>query len=95
MNIDELLNRYASGDRDFGAINLPRANLNQINLQAADLSKASLNKANLGGVNLSRTNLTKADLSEARLRGAHNVQPGQLNKAILMGTEMPDGTIHN
>jgi uncharacterized protein YjbI with pentapeptide repeats len=58
------------------------------------LSEANLIKANLGGASLHVANLTNADLSEARLRGAQYVQPDQLNKAILTGTEMPDGTIH-
>lgn len=52
-------------------------------------------EANLGGVSLSGTNLTNTDLSEARLRGAQMVQLNQLDKAILTGAEMPDGTIHD
>ncbi|HEY9609067.1 pentapeptide repeat-containing protein [Allocoleopsis sp.] len=83
MNIDELLSKYAAGERDFGAINLRQANLTGIFLK----------EANLGGTCLHLANLTNTDLSEARLRGSQNIQPDQLNKAILTGTEMPDGKI--
>ncbi|HEY9728711.1 MAG TPA: pentapeptide repeat-containing protein [Chroococcales cyanobacterium] len=59
------------------------------------MSQVNPIEANLGGVSLSGTNLTNTDLSEARLRGAQMVQLNQLEKAILTGAEVPDGTIHD
>ena len=57
MNIDELLNRYADGERDFGAINLQSANLTGLELSGVNLKGANLSNANLTymeGVNLQR-----------------------------------------
>jgi uncharacterized protein YjbI with pentapeptide repeats len=42
MNIDELLNRYAAGERDFGAINLQSANLKGLELSGVNLKGANL-----------------------------------------------------
>lgn len=41
MNIDERLERYATGERNFNAIELHRANLGGIVLREADLSSAN------------------------------------------------------
>ncbi len=55
MNIDELLNRYAAGERDFGAINLPQANLTGLDLSRRDVPAERLYKdmqlAEKGGIN--------------------------------------------
>lgn len=72
MNAEELLRRYADGERDFRAVNLTRADLHQANLCqtifiAADLHEANLSGANLGGAKLSEANLNGANLSGANL----------------------------
>jgi uncharacterized protein YjbI with pentapeptide repeats len=38
MNRDELLKRYAAGERDFSGVDLGRANLYGIDLSSANLS---------------------------------------------------------
>ena len=65
MTAEELLERYAAGERDFSGANLYDANLN-----GADLNGANLTDANLTGANLTDANLTDANLSEASLGAA-------------------------
>lgn len=64
MKPEELLKRYASGERDFRGIELQEANLEGANLEGADLSNTVLCLANLN-----RSNLTDANLSHANLVG--------------------------
>src|SRR6478672_11027547 len=77
MTIEELLSRYAAGEREFVGIELIEANLNGVNLSGANLSRANLSVSNLSGANLSGTNLTEAKLNVAKLRSVN------LSKAIL------------
>lgn len=42
MNIKELREKYAAGERDFRAVSLVQANLSGINLSGANLSRADL-----------------------------------------------------
>ncbi|HEY9845921.1 MAG TPA: pentapeptide repeat-containing protein [Candidatus Caenarcaniphilales bacterium] len=53
MNRDEILRRYAAGERDFHRTNLSGANLSGVNLSGVNLSGANLSGANLSGANLS------------------------------------------
>jgi uncharacterized protein YjbI with pentapeptide repeats len=77
MSAEELLRRYAAGERDFPGVDLSNANLNiagledyepgkndlsGINLSGANLEKASINCVNLSGANLQSANLTGASL---------------------------------
>jgi uncharacterized protein YjbI with pentapeptide repeats len=77
MDVEELLSRYAAGERDFPGLNLIEANLSGVNLSGANLIGANLSVSNLSGANLSGANLTKAKLNVARLSGVN------LSKAIL------------
>ncbi|MCS6815312.1 MAG: pentapeptide repeat-containing protein [Cyanobacteria bacterium] len=65
MTSEDLLRRYAAGERDFRGIELQGANLEGANLQGANLQQAVLCLSNL-----SQSNLTDADLSYANLVGA-------------------------
>lgn len=86
MNVDELLRRYAAGERDFSgirlyagiliAVNLSRVNLSRAHLEAVSLREANLERANLSNVNLSCSSLTKANLSQADLSGANFCRSG-------------------
>lgn len=68
---------------------LPGAFLNNADLQSAIMFRANLERADLEGANLAN-----ADLNEANLKGA-KVTPEQLSRAkYLIGTIMPDGTVH-
>ncbi|MGA9380579.1 MAG: pentapeptide repeat-containing protein [Phormidium sp.] len=82
MEIEELLSRYANGERNFEAINLSEAQLSGVNLSGANLSKANLSIANLSRADLSKTDLSYAKLNVARLSGA-NLSQANLNYAIL------------
>ncbi|MUG96516.1 hypothetical protein F7734_30930 [Scytonema sp. UIC 10036] len=82
MNVEEFLDKYASGTRDFYGIELCEANLSGAKLSGANLSKADLSVINLSGANLSEANLSYAKLNVARLRGA-NLKNANLKGAIL------------
>lgn len=47
MDVNELLKRYAAGERDFKGINLIGSSLSGINLSRANLREASLSEADL------------------------------------------------
>lgn len=82
MKAEEVLQKYATGSREFVALNLHEANLSGGNLSGADLSQSDLSVVNFSGANLSRANLSKANLSVAKLNGA-NLSKANLSKANL------------
>lgn len=82
MDAEEILKRYAEGDRNFAAILLCEANLSRVNLSHANFSEAILSITNLSGTNLSDADLSKAKLNVARLSGS-NLTRANLNGAIL------------
>jgi len=97
MTAEELLERYAAGERDFSNVDLDSARLNDaklsgINLSGAILFGAELNRANLSGANLSRANLGSALLEAANLRRANLshaiISEGVLVESILIGADL-------
>ncbi|MCA1991268.1 MAG: pentapeptide repeat-containing protein, partial [Coleofasciculus sp. S288] len=69
MNVDELLEQYTAGRRDFREailrdIDLEQAQLPGINLISADLREANLRKARLIQAQLGNANLKWINLSE-------------------------------
>ena len=97
LTADDLLKRYAAGERNFINANLRCAMLNARNLSEINLSWAKLSWANLSGANLSGANLMVADLSEANLSGANlsqtslartNLTRANLNLANLRGADL-------
>lgn len=97
LPVDELLRRYAAGERIFINGNLRCALLNSCSLSEANLSWASLSWANLSEANLSRADLTAADLSEANLSRANlsqtslvrtNLTRANLSLADLRGANL-------
>src|SRR6476469_336815 len=97
MTVEELLKKYAAGERNFAGINLTEANLSGVNLSGANLKGANLSVANLSGANLSKTNLTGAKLNIARLSGAHlggaNLTDADLNVAYLVRVDLKRATL--
>lgn len=79
---------------DLNGANLQRANLRRANLLEANLSHANLREANLIGADLSGADLSGADLSGARMGFSGRLMV-KLTGANLVGTVMPDGTIHS
>ncbi|MEQ8540779.1 MAG: pentapeptide repeat-containing protein [Coleofasciculus sp. D1-CHI-01] len=107
MTAEELLQRYAAGQRDFQGVNLSDevlswadltganlsgANLSGVILNWANLSQVKLRCANLSNSDLNWANLERADLQGANLSGAE-VSAANLNGADWSGAIMPDGTI--
>ncbi|MEG4403932.1 pentapeptide repeat-containing protein [Microcoleus vaginatus GB2-A3] len=82
MDAQELITKYAAGERDFTAILLCEANLSRIDLSGANFSEAILSLTNMSGTNLSNANMRKAKLNVARLSGA-NLYKANLSGAIL------------
>lgn len=73
---------------------LAAADLSYLNLSGANLSGGNLRDANLRRCDLTNVDLTGADLSGADLTMAR-VSAAQLDSAAsLVGTTLPDGTIH-
>ncbi len=82
LTVDELLRRYAIGERNFINANLRCAELSLLCLSEANLSWAKLSLANLSGTKLVRANLTNVDLKEANLSDT-NLSQSQLFRANL------------
>jgi uncharacterized protein YjbI with pentapeptide repeats len=92
LAVDELLRRYAVGDRFFINANLRCAQLGELCLENIDLSYAKLNLANLSGTNLSKSNLTLAQMPAANLSGS-NLSRSQLVRANLAGANLSDANL--
>jgi uncharacterized protein YjbI with pentapeptide repeats len=75
---DQLLRRYAMGERNFVNANLRCTVVASMNLSEINLSYAKLSLADLSQVNLTQADLTASDLSQANLSGA------DLSKASLV-----------
>jgi uncharacterized protein YjbI with pentapeptide repeats len=92
LGVDELLRRYAIGDRFFINANLRCAQLAELCLENIDLSYAKLNLANLSGTNLSKANLTAAQMPAANLSSS-NLSRSQLIRANLAGANLSDANL--
>ena len=82
MAPEELLRRYATGERSFADIDLPR-----VRLSRADLSGCNLSGADFQGSDLWAAILDGCDLSEADLRGAI-LRSASMRKANLHGAQL-------
>lgn len=97
MKVQELLDRYAVGERDFQGVDLREADLRRAdltgarlcgaNLSCADLLQVRLVEADLRQANLSDAHLPFADLRWSRLQGA-NLSLAHLHAADLSGAEL-------
>ena len=92
LGVEELLRRYAVGDRYFINANLRCAQLSNICLENIDLSYAKLNLANLIGANLSQANLVAAEMRSANLSGS-NLSRSRLVRANLAGANLSDANL--
>ncbi|TMB62773.1 MAG: pentapeptide repeat-containing protein [Deltaproteobacteria bacterium] len=99
-NAEELLARYAAGERAFARARLSKAYLQGAQLSGADFSGANFSDANLEdadlrdailqGANLQRTALRDVNLENADLTKAAGLLPAQLGGANLCGARLPD-----
>jgi uncharacterized protein YjbI with pentapeptide repeats len=92
LSTDELLRRYAAGDRNFANANLRCAVLCEQNLSQCNLSYVKLNFANLSGINLSEVDLTSADLSDASMSGA-NLSQASLYRTLLIRANLSQANL--
>jgi uncharacterized protein YjbI with pentapeptide repeats len=109
MTAEELLQRYAAGERDFSGVDLENislrgANLSEIDLSNAclvkvDLTRANLTNANLSGVSFTQVSLFGADiagvnLTDVDLRNTTGFDFSSLmGSSLLWRTTLPDGTV--
>ncbi len=104
LTTDELLKRYAIGDRSFANANLRCALLCEQNLSQSNLTYVKLNIANLCGVNLTGADLTAADLSDANLSRANlsntsmyrtNLTRANLSEVNLKGANLSKASLRD
>lgn len=84
---EELLRRYAAGEREFEQVRLSEADLHNAILHGIDLSEAILNEANLSRADLRGADFSWADLSGANLCGA-DLRGAIFTRADLTGANL-------
>lgn len=82
MQVQNFLDRYRQGERDFTHVDLSGACLTGANLRSINLSGANLTGANLSWASLNNAKFTGANLSQADLRNT-TLNYADLNQAIL------------
>lgn len=82
MQVQNFLDRYRQGERDFASIDLRGAILMGVNLRNINLSGANLSGANLSWAQLSNAQLTGACLHQVNLHSA-TLNHANLNQATL------------
>jgi hypothetical protein len=91
-SVEDFIEAYKQGERDFRRANLRRADLSDADLRRANLSDADLSDANLSAANLRRANLSDADLRRANLRRA-NLSDANLRRANLSDADLSDADL--
>jgi uncharacterized protein YjbI with pentapeptide repeats len=89
MTAEELLERYAAGERDFSGVTLRQGNLIKAQLAGINLSNATLSGTSFIGADLSESNLSGVcmdggDFTSANLRRS-NFQKASLSGVRLIG----------
>ncbi len=87
MTAEELLERYAAGERDFTGVELSETILTDW----TDLGAANLSRANLSGANLEAVEMLGVNLENASLRGIKG--RATMEGAFFHNTISRDGTI--
>ena len=93
MTAEELLERYANGERDFSGISFKRglrlegAEIPDIDLSGSTLVRAKFEQANLSRAKLSRANLSRANLECVNLTEA-NLSYASISEGILIGADL-------
>jgi uncharacterized protein YjbI with pentapeptide repeats len=88
MTAEELLERYAAGERDFSGIKFARS----MDLEDAEIPGINLSNSTLVRANLSGANLSKADLSGTNL-GSSCLENTNLKQANLSGAILSNGSL--
>jgi uncharacterized protein YjbI with pentapeptide repeats len=97
MKVEEFLEKYTAGVRNFSGIDLSEVNLSGAKLDDIDFSQANLNVINLSGASLVSANLMFAKLNVARLSGAHlsnaNLKGASLNVTNLVRADLSNAEL--
>ena len=92
MDVSELYQRYAAGERDFPGIDLSNANLNIAGSEDYEPGLNDLSGINLGGANLERATIDYVNLSDANLQSA-NLTGASLYEMKLIGADLSDAIL--
>lgn len=107
INIQELLDRYAAGERNFSSVGVIRqlevprgTNLSGINLRRCNFSELDFTEVNLAGADLSEvtcqfTSFRNADLRSANMSGATFWEGTDLTDADLSFANMSQLTVED
>ena len=94
LTSEEVLSKYARGDKNFSQANLSEVNLAEENLELSSFSQSKLIGINFQGANLCRTNFYNANLAQANLREA-NLRHAELYKANLKNADLRGASLRN
>jgi uncharacterized protein YjbI with pentapeptide repeats len=98
MTAEELLERYAAGERDFSGIEIEASdelvgsNLTGINLSGAILAEMMLDRVDLSFANLRNAHFGQTSLCEANLKGA-NLSGASLDLTTLDSADLTDARL--
>jgi uncharacterized protein YjbI with pentapeptide repeats len=97
MDREELLRRYAAGERDFSGVSLRGLDFSDCNLSGINLSNADLSETEWDGANLSRANLSSAILQSSGLNNANlsraNLTRARLQDSAFIGADLTDASV--
>lgn len=97
MDREELLRRYAAGERDFSGVFLRWLDFSDCDLSGINLSNADLESTLWEGANLSEANLSGAFLAYSGLNNANlteaNLSRARLQDCTLTGANLTDACV--
>ena len=92
MDVSELYERYAAGERDFPGVDLSNANLNIAGLEDYEPGKNDLSGINLSGANLSGAIIGYVNFTNANLRSA-DLTRTHISDTKLIGADLSDAIL--
>ncbi|MEM7595041.1 MAG: pentapeptide repeat-containing protein [Cyanobacteria bacterium P01_A01_bin.83] len=97
MDREELLRRYAAGERDFSGVSLRGLDFSDCDLRGIILSNADLSMTGWVGANLSRADLSGAIFHDGGLNNAilieANLSRARLQDCALVGADLTDACV--
>ena len=87
ITLNELLNRYLAGERDFSQIQIRLGELVDQNLSEIELNGARLDRVSLVDCNLSRANLSNANVAGSNLEGTNLSDANFSHANFCIGSE--------
>lgn len=87
ITLEELLNRYQAGERNFSQIQIRLGELVNKNLLGIELNSARLDRISLVDCNLSKANFTRADVAGSNLEGANLSDANFSHANFCIGSE--------